>query len=248
MIRPGDDEERRRSRDSANRVLTILKAALNSAFRDGLIADDRAWRRVGAFAGVGDARKVILGDAELQRLIQACPPGLRELATAGAWTGARLGELTGARVRDLDPDAATLRVAGKTGGREIHLSPGALDLCRRLAGGRRADAHLFTNADGKPWTSSFHIRRFAAAVAAAGLDPEATFYALRHSYISRALRAGVPVKAVADHCGTSMAMIQRNYGKFIVEDRRRYAELAAPPLRIEVERDQELRSGAEVSA
>jgi hypothetical protein len=43
----------------------------------------------------------------------------------------------------------------------------------------------------------------------------------------------VPVKAVADHCGTSMAMIQSNYGKFIVEDRRRYAALAAPPLRVE---------------
>ncbi len=48
---------------------------------------------------------------------------------------------------------------------------------------------------------------------------------------SRALRAGVPAKAVADHCGTSLLMIRRNYAKFMVEDRARYAALAAPPLR-----------------
>jgi len=71
MVHGNDDEARRRSRDSANRVLGILKAALNLAFHDGLAADDRAWRRVGAFKGVGEARKVILGPAELQRLIDA---------------------------------------------------------------------------------------------------------------------------------------------------------------------------------
>ena len=102
MVRVEDDEARRRSRDSANRVLGILKAALNLAFQDGLAADDRTWRRVGAFKGVGESRKVILAVKELQRLIDACPDGLRELVAAGAWTGARLGELTNAKVRDLD--------------------------------------------------------------------------------------------------------------------------------------------------
>jgi integrase len=233
MVRGDDDESRRKSRDSANRVLTILKAALNSAFRDGLVADDRAWRRVSAFVGVGEARKVILSDLELQTLIGVCPPGLRELVAAGAWTGARLGELTGARVRDLDTGAATLRVSGKTGGREIHLTPEVLALCRELASAKRPDMDLFTTAEGTRWTRSFHTRRFAAAIAAAGLDPDATFYALRHSYISRALKAGVPVKAVADHCGTSLMMIQNHYSKFIAEDRRRYAVLAAPPLQLE---------------
>jgi integrase len=99
-------------------------------------------------------------------------------------------------------------------------------------------ARLSTIAGGAAWTRSFHTRRFAAAVAAAGLDPEATFYALRHSYISRALKAGVPVKAVADHCGTSLAMIARHYSKFLAEDRRRYAALAAPPLRLELAGDE----------
>jgi integrase len=74
----------------------------------------------------------------------------------------------------------------------------------------------------------------------------ATFYALRHSYISRALRQGVPAKAVADHCGTSLRMIEANYAKFIPEDRARYAAVAAPPLRLQPADDKVLllRAGA----
>jgi integrase len=81
------------------------------------------------------------------------------------------------------------------------------------------------------WTTSLHSPNFAAAVARAGLDPDTTFYSLRHSYISRALGAGVPTKAVAIHCGTSAAMIERFYAKFIPDDQARYATAAAPEIR-----------------
>src|SRR5205823_98878 len=45
-IDDNDVEQRRKRRATANRVLTILKAALNRAWRDGKIASDDAWRRV----------------------------------------------------------------------------------------------------------------------------------------------------------------------------------------------------------
>ena len=105
----------RRSRDSANRVLTMAKAAFNLAFNTGGVTDDRAWRVVKPFRDVGEARKVILSEAEIQRLMDACDADLRELVIAGALTGARLGELTAAKVRDFDAAAAILTVNGKTG-------------------------------------------------------------------------------------------------------------------------------------
>ena len=228
-----DEEGVRRSRDTANRLLGIAKAAFNHAFNTGRVADDRAWRRVKGFKGVGEARKIILTDAELQRLIDACEPGLRELVLLGAWTGARSGELTGARVRAFDRDEATLHVTGKTGARDIHLAPDALALAKQLASGKRPADFLLTTANGDPWTKSLHQRPFAAAVEKAGLDPDTTFYALRHSFISRALKQLVPPKAVADQCGTSLAMIQRFYAKFIPSDQAEYAKVAAPPLRAE---------------
>ena len=171
---------------------------------------------------------VILAPDALQRLIDACPVGLRELVTAGALTGARTGELTGAEVRDLDLESATLRVAGKTGARDIHLDASALALCRQMASGKEPNNRLFTTGVGSAWTASLHQRPFAAAVELAGIDPDAVFYSLRHTYISHALKMGVPAKAVADHCGTSLLMIQRNYAKFMPEDRKHYAEIAAP--------------------
>ena len=70
----GDDERLRRSRDSANRVLKILRAALNRAFNHDRVADDRAWRRLEPFKGVGTARKVILDPLEIQLLVDACGP------------------------------------------------------------------------------------------------------------------------------------------------------------------------------
>jgi integrase len=203
------------------------------AFRGGKVADDRAWRRVETFANVGQARKVALNESETQRLVDACPPGLRHLVAVGALTGARLGELTSAQVRDLDVGAAVLVVRGKTGERPIHLPPAALGLLRELASGKRPDDFLITTAAGGPWTKSLHKRPFEAAVARAGLDrATVVFYSLRHSYITRALSLGVPVKVVADHCGTSIAMLQRYYAKVIPSDQQRYAALAAPTLAI----------------
>jgi integrase len=228
----GDEDEIRRSRDSANRVLTMVRAAFNHAFNTGRVSDDRVWRKVKAFRDVGQARKVILSEGEIQRLVDACPTGLRELVAAGALTGARLGELTAARVRDFDAGEQILTVRGKTGERPIYLAPAAVTLLRQVASGKLPDDHLLTTEAGTRWTPSLHTRIFAAAVKIAGLDPDTVFYALRHSYISRALKAGVPTKAVADHCGTSIVMLQQFYAKFIESDQRRYAAMAAPAVKI----------------
>lgn len=46
----------RKRRATANRALTVLKAALNNAYHDGLAAHDDAWRRVKAYRNVDAAR------------------------------------------------------------------------------------------------------------------------------------------------------------------------------------------------
>ena len=81
------------------------RAALNLAFNTGKVADDRAWRRVKA---VPRRRRGAQGDPERGRdpaPARRLRAGLRELVLLGALTGARLGELTAARVRDFDADS-----------------------------------------------------------------------------------------------------------------------------------------------
>src|SRR4029077_10091672 len=73
MIRrdPEDPEVERRSKDSANRVLSMFKAALNRAFHDASnkIPSDAAWRKVKPFRDVGRARQVHLDVKQSTRLI-----------------------------------------------------------------------------------------------------------------------------------------------------------------------------------
>jgi hypothetical protein len=53
---PTTEDGRRAHRVAANKIVTILKAALNHAFRNDLISDDKAWRRLKPFAKVDAAR------------------------------------------------------------------------------------------------------------------------------------------------------------------------------------------------
>jgi hypothetical protein len=87
-----DDDAIRRRRASANRTLTVLKAALNHAWREGKVASDDAWRRAAPFEAVEAARVRWLTIAEAKRLVNACPPDFRRLVQGALETGARYSE------------------------------------------------------------------------------------------------------------------------------------------------------------
>jgi hypothetical protein len=76
---PGNDPESiRKRRSSANRVLTMLKAALNHAYDEKWVSTNEAWgRRVKRFRDVAVARTRYLSIAEANRLLNACEPSFR---------------------------------------------------------------------------------------------------------------------------------------------------------------------------
>ena len=65
------EEHQRRRRSTANRILTVLKAALNKAWRGGRPTGDAAWRAVEPFKGVDTARVRYLELVEATRLLNA---------------------------------------------------------------------------------------------------------------------------------------------------------------------------------
>ena len=117
----GDDDAIRRRRASANRTLTVLKAALNRAWREGKIPSDDAWRRVEPFEEVDGARARYLTVAEAKRLLNACDPDFRRLAQAALATGARYGELVTLRAADFNPDSGTVHVRTSKSGKGRHI-------------------------------------------------------------------------------------------------------------------------------
>jgi integrase len=211
----GDADAVRRRRSSANRTLTVLKAALNRAWREGKVRSDDAWRRVEPFEEADAARVRYLTIAEAKRLLNACDPDFRTLAQAALVTGARYGELAVLRAADFNPDSATVQVrTSKSGkGRHIVLNDEGAALFKSLAAGKPGDALLLVKADGLPWGKSHQARPMADACERAKIEPAASFHVLRHTWASLAVMAGAPLMVVARNLGhADTRMVERHYG------------------------------------
>jgi integrase len=92
-----------------------------------------------------------------------------------------------------------------------------------------SDSFVFLNPEGRPidvkvftqWTWNPALRRL-------GLRPR-RFYATRHTFISVALTRGWNLKALAEYVGTSVAMIERHYGRYLGGDTRAQLALLGEP-------------------
>jgi integrase len=210
------EEVQRKRRASANRVLTILKAALNRAWRDDRkIASDDAWRSLQPFGQADAARIRYLQIAEARRLINACDPDFRNLVKAALQTGCRYSELAGLQVQDFNPDTGTLHVrTSKSGkGRHVVLTEEGIALFKGLAAGRAGDARLLPKADGGKWLPNHQSRPMAEACKNGQITPAAGFHALRHTYASLSIMNGAPLMVVARNLGhVDTRMVEKHYG------------------------------------
>ena len=142
----------RRRRSTADRVLTILKATLNHAHREGRCASDDSWRTVRPFREADAAKLRYLSDDEARRLTNACPANFRALVTAALLTGCCYGELAAMTADDFNPDAGTVRVRTSKSGKPRHvvLTQEGRDFIAGLAAGRTGGARLFLRGNGGP--------------------------------------------------------------------------------------------------
>ncbi|MEZ0213595.1 MAG: tyrosine-type recombinase/integrase, partial [Xanthobacteraceae bacterium] len=209
---PMDPEATRRRRDTANRTLTTLKAALNWARDHRLIDDDTAWRLVKPYRGTTAARVKFLALPDQQKLLDHAVGDIRDLVAAALMTGARFGELSRLTVRDFDVANGSVFIAESKSGkaRHIPLPPGGRILIERLSAGRPGMAPLLTR-DGGVWKPATYQREFRAALKSAGI-PHLTLHELRHSYASTMVRAGVPLIVVGQALGHADArMVEKHY-------------------------------------
>lgn len=205
----------RRRRSTANRVLTILKGALNHAHREGKCASDDAWRTVRAFREADAARLRYLTDDEARRLTNACSADFRALVTGALLTGCRYGELAAMTADDFNPDAGAVRVRASKSGKPRHvvLTDEGRQFFAALAAGKPGSARLFLRGNGKPWAKSEQQRPLTAACAAARINPPVNFHGLRHTYASRLAMRAVPLAVIAQQLGhADTRMVEKHYG------------------------------------
>jgi integrase len=204
----------RQRRVSANRTWTVLRAALNRAFRDGKIDSDIAWRRVDPFKNVNTARIRYLTVAEAQRLLNGCDQEFRPLVRAALLTGARYGELARLQARDLNLDAGTVAIQKSKSGKARHviLTAEGVGLFRDLTIGKPGDALIFTRSGGRPWGTSNQAYHMQAAIKRAKIAPPVGFHTLRHTYASLSVMAGMPLPVLARNLGhATTAMCELHY-------------------------------------
>jgi integrase len=211
----GSEEAIRRRKSSANRTWTILRAALNHAFRDDLVASDAAWRKVKPFKGVDAARVKYLTVAQARRLVNAADSEFRPLVQAALQTGCRYSELARLEVADFNPDSGTLAIRHSKSGKARHvvLTDEGVSFFRQLTAGRAGSEIMLGKATGEAWRASHQLRPMAQACQHARIEPPIGFHALRHTWASHAVMNGVPLLVVAKNLGhADTRMVEKHYG------------------------------------
>ena len=199
----------RKRRATANRILTVLKAALNHAWKAGNIASDDAWRRVKPFKGVEAAHVRYLSEAECVRLVNACEPSFRDLVRGALLTGCRYSELAAMRAVDFNPDAGIVTVRHSKAGKPRHvtLTDEGQCLLATLTAGKAPDDPIFAARDGDTWGKSHQMRPMMEACERAKITPAISFHILRHTHGTALAMKGVPMAVIAEqlgHAGTRM--------------------------------------------
>jgi integrase len=212
---PDTDEGRRVRRSTANKLVTIVKAALNHAFKEGLVHDDKEWRKFKPFSNVDAARPGYLNVEQAQRLINAADreSGFRDVVHAALLTGCRYGELCRLRVADFADGKIAIR-RSKTGKpRDVRLTDEGVTFFEQLTAGREGEETMLVNRRlGREWRKSEQARPMRAACERAKIKPLG-FHQLRHTWASLAVMNGVPLIVVAHNLGhKDTRMVEKHYG------------------------------------
>jgi integrase len=202
----------------------------------------------------------VLTDGQVAHLLRAAQQidaeeqwegDLFRLVVVLAATGARFSQVARMRVGDLQLAQSRLLVpvsrkghGGKNGATAVPVGKDVLDALRPAVIGRPKDAPLlerwrYSQRPGSiewqldrrgAWQNATEIARPWAAIRQRAGMPEVIPYALRHSSIVRGIRANLPIRLVAALHDTSVLMIERHYGKWIVDDLNELAARAVVPL------------------
>jgi hypothetical protein len=88
---------------------------------------------------------------------------------------------------------------------------------RRHCAGRAGDQLMLTHG-GSPWRKSVQARPMREASARAHITPAINFHALRHTWASHAVMAGIPLMVVAKQLGhADTKMVEKQAPSYITE-------------------------------
>jgi integrase len=215
VVKKKGEQPVERSKDSVNRDMTPLRAALNFAFTEGKVRSDFAWREsLKPFENAGRRRELYLDRQQREALIAHAPADLADFLRGLALVPLRPGAVAALEVQNFEARLGSLKVGTDKHGkdRKIPLGPRLSQVFAAACNGKPPGARIFVRADGNAWNKDAWKHPIKDAAAAASLPPSTTAYTLRHSIITDLVHDGLDLLTVAQISGTSVAMIERHYG------------------------------------
>jgi len=169
-----------------------------------------------------EGRVRYLSEEEQARLLEACRASrwrpLYALVLLALTTGARRGELMGARWADVDLSQATLHVARSKNGeaKALPLTQPVVEALRAFRGSPGALVFGSKRASGK----AFHAEPYWQEALRTAKVKNFRFHDLRHSCASHLAQAGAPLLAIADLLGHKTLVMTKRYAHLSTDSRR----------------------------
>jgi integrase len=215
---------------SVNRQVRAVIAALNRAQELGHVGNPAAWSLKPLADDVEDEgdTAIFLNPAQRAALIDAADEHTAAFLRGLELTGARPKELAALTARDFD--GKTLKFSHRKGRpakirvRYTVLGPDGVEFFAQRAADRLPAAPLFTEDGAQTWRRHIWARQVRAAAkkvnekarGAARIPAGIGAYAFRHARISELLQVyNVDPLTVGQQTGTSLAMIEKAYMRFI---------------------------------
>jgi integrase len=145
---------RKRSKDTVNRDIAALRAALNWALADRKVISDFAWREpLKAYKNVSKRRDLYLDREQRRSLVQHAPEDLAMFVRGLSLLPLRPGALAALTVEDFDCRLQVLKIGTDKSGadRKIKLPPATAQLFEQSGADRPPAAPLLARADGQAW-------------------------------------------------------------------------------------------------
>lgn len=221
---------------TVNNVMGVLKKALEDAVEDEIIDRNPTPR----LDGGGDLRAEPdpFTSDEVGRLLEVIDPAWRGFYRVWFGTGWRPSEIVALRFEWLDwerqmvairlgrnPRWGGVEARPKTGERIVDCSYdprifATFERQRRAALRAGRQEYVFFDRRGEPLDQEkLHANVFKRAMRVAGVRHRGS-YAIRDTFISHAASRGEKLIWIAEHCGTSVPMIERHYAKWMPQKNR----------------------------
>lgn len=168
------------------------------------------------------------------------PAALRDLAMLEVLysSGIRVSELIGIDIKDVDLEAGTIKVLGKGNKERIaYLGDYAKDSLKRYMDKERqaagADSPLFAGRNGQGRVAVRTVQRLVGKYAvASGIDKTPTPHALRHSFATHLLDAGVDLRSIQEMLGHSKLSTTQRYTRVSIKSMTEAYDKAHPRAKI----------------